>query len=306
MAQYTNRVKQSPFNGHYVAACSSGGSVLVFFNLTLFRNFTNSFHAKDFEWINENSMAIAGYDSTIRIVSTITGQIVRTINTAYQDQFVTSLKMLSNGIHLASGHGYYEACSPCSQTGNITIYNINTGSLIVTLPQEGQNVYNLELLSNGTLLASTNWEGVVIWNLTTNTRKFVLVGHTDYIYGLKEVSSDVLASASVDKTIILWNITTGLEIRTLFGHTSALFWAIDILSDGQTLISSSGGGGQSGNAYYTSSENPNQIKIWNWKTGECLNTIQPSDYYQYITGLSLIVLKPKKGKIIGIVFTYTI
>ena len=43
------------------------------------------------------------------------------------------------------------------------------------------------------------------------------------------------------------------------GHTSTIFWSLDLLNDGQTLVSGSG---------------DKTIKLWNWATGECLKTIE--------------------------------
>ena len=57
----------------------------------------------------------------------------------------------------------------------------------------------------------------------------------------------------------MWNIQNGSEIRTLKGHTSDILWSLDLLNDGQTLVSGS---------------EDKTIKLWDWTTGECLNTIE--------------------------------
>ena len=110
-----------------------------------------------------------------------------------------------------------------------------------------------------------------------DTQKFILNGHTNYVYGLKLLSFDILVSSSSDKTLKVWNTTSGLLIRTFTGHTSGTLWSLDLLSDGQTLVS----GGY----------NDQTIKLWNWKTGECLNTIN--------TGLGIRSLATIKSKIVS-------
>jgi WD40 repeat protein len=73
---------------------------------------------------------------------------------------------------------------------------------------------------------------------------------------LKQITSTILASGHFGQ-IKLWDFTSGQLIRNLTGHTSAIFWALDLMDNGQTLISG---------AYdYT-------IRKWNWKTGELLST----------------------------------
>ena len=282
-------MKQSPYDGRYIAVLFDGGQLSVIFNWIKFRNFTT--FVISFEWLNEDTLAIVGYEPVIQIVSIVTGQTLRTINTS---QLVSSLKLLSNGIHLASGHG--EIWPSNDNYGSISIYNIDNGSLGARLEGHYDSITNLELLSNGTLLASASMDQTVrIWNLTTTTCKFILEGHVGQVYGLIEVASDVIASSSLDTTIRLWNLTTGLEIRSLFGHNGLIYRSIGILGDGQTLVSGSSLGMYGSNDF---AWNKNQLKIWNWKSGECLNTItnvtNKTDFF-YVGVSSLIVLKPIKG-----------
>ena len=113
------------------------------------------------------------------------------------------------------------------------------------------------------MASSSGDETVRIWNLTTNTCKFILTGHTSYVYGLKQITSTILASGSHDRTIKLWDIPSGQLIRTLTGHTNWIYYSVDLLNNGQTLVSGSYGDGT--------------IKLWNWSMGECFSTIQTTD-----------------------------
>jgi WD40 repeat protein len=120
--------------------------------------------------------------------------------------------------------------------------------------------HDLVQLSADLLASSSRDKTVRIWNLTTNTCKFILAGHTYWVVGLKQITPSILASGSEDKTIKLWDTTTGQLIRTLTGHTDDIYYSVDLINNGQTLVSGSYGDGT--------------IKLWNWSTGECLSTIQ--------------------------------
>jgi WD40 repeat protein len=257
-----NRIKQSPFNTNYVATCSSDYTAKIWnvsssFNWSLIRTYSqHSSGVYALEWLDNDTLASASFD--IKLWSPTTGQTKLTIQT---NQWVTSLKLLNNIIHLAAG----------LQNGDINIYNINDGNLVSSLKGHTSWVYDLVQISDE-LLASSSYDRTVrIWNLTTNTCKFILIGHTSSVEGLKQITSNILASGSVERTIKLWNITSGQLIRTLTDHTSEIRRSVDLLNNGQTLVSGS---------YYET------IKLWNWSTGECFSTIQTTG--SYIHSLAVI------------------
>jgi hypothetical protein len=255
-SNYINRIKQSPFNTNtntnYVATCSLDKTVKIWnvsssFEWTLLTTYSQ--HSSDvwaLEWLDKDTLASAGSsDRTIKLWSPTTGQTKRTIQT---NQYVWSLKLLNTYIHLAAGLG-----------ADINIYNISDGSLVSSLKGHTSWVNDLVQLNNELLASSSLDKTVRIWNLTTNTCKFNLTGHTYGVRGLKQITPSILASGSLDQTIKLWNITSGQLIRTLTGHTDSIWWSVDLLNNGQTLVSCS----------YDET-----IKLWNWSTGECFSTIQ--------------------------------
>jgi WD40 repeat protein len=199
---------------------------------------------------------------TIKIWLISTGQTKLTIRTS---DAVVSIKLFSNGYHLACG----------LQIGNINIYDINNnGSLISTLVGHKYlyQINDLILLNSDLLASSSSDQTVRIWNLTTNSTKFILQGHSANVNGLKLVSSDILASGSSDYSIKLWNITNGQLIRNLTGHGNQILNSVDFLSNSQTLVSGGYGSDQS-------------IKIWNVTTGACLTS-----FYTELQIYSLSVL----------------
>ncbi len=243
-----------------MATCSDDNNVKIWNatttnNWSLMRTYTG--HTNPIfglEWIDQETIASGSTNNDIRIWSRSTGTNIRTINTGSK---VSCLKLLSNGIHLASG----------LDSGQVTIYNVNDGSLFRTLTGHSSLINDLALSNNGHLLASSSEDSkVCIWNLTTNTIKFTLTGHTSPVYGLKMISNEILASGSADKSIRLWNITSGNLIRTL-PNTNEIYWSVDLLNDAVTLVSGTFG---------------QKIELWNVNDGSLLGSI--------ITGMTIRTL----------------
>ena len=231
-----------------MATCSADYTVKIWnpnTNWTLIRTYTRHYNpVYELEWINEDT--IASCDTTIQIWSISKGSNQRTLIVG---DSVFSLKLLSNGYYLACG----------TRNGPIYIYDINTDDLISLLRGHTLQVNDLIQINNSTMASSSHDSTVRIWDLNTNTQKFILNGHTHQVLSLKLLSFDILASGgSSDSTIKIWNTTSGELIRNITGHTWWIYRSLDLMNDGQTLVSGSW---------------DKTIKLWNWKTGECLNTI---------------------------------
>ena len=270
------RTKESPFmnynNGeYYVATSSFDNSVRIWsqFKWTFIQTYSQHSSAVfGMEWLDADTLASCGNsDKTIKIWSLSSGQTKRTITTT--TNYFRSLKLLNNKIHLATGGG-----SP----SDINIYNINDGSLVSTLQGHTAGINDLVQISDSDLLASSSGDSTVrIWNLTMNTCKFILNGHIYGVYALKQISSDLIASGSYEE-IKVWNITDGTLIRTLTGHMGGIYWSLDLINFGETLVSVDF-------SFYGA------LKTWDWKTGQCLSTIQTNSYIY-----SLAVLNSNESK----------
>ena len=267
-----NRIKQSPFNKIYVASCSNDARVNVWnSNMDWNKVQTYTGHSKAvlaLDFINEDTIVSGGFDQTIQTWSISTGLTQRTIQVGSD---VLSLKVLNNRFYVACGLG----------NGDINIYNINNGNLISILKSHNGQVFDLILINDGNSLVSSSKDGTLkIWNLITNAPISTLTGHSDWVIGLKILSPNIIASCSLDTTIKLWNTTSAQLIRTLKGHTSNLYWSLDLLDDGETLVSGS---------------EDQTIKFWNWKTGQLLNSVNTGTRIYALNTITSNAPKPKKS-----------
>jgi WD40 repeat protein len=262
-----NQIKQLA-NG-YIVTCSSDKTVKIWDpSITpwrLIRNYTgHTDSVQSFEVISTDLIASGSKDGTIQIWSVNTGELQKTIQTL---STVSRLKLLSNGFYLAA----------ILFQNILNIFDINTGGNVNFLTGHTGIVWDLELIGDTNLLASSSDDlAIRLWDLTTQTCRFILTGHTDAVYGLKSISSEVLASGSLDNTIKLWNITNGTLIRTLTGHTSSILWSIDMLNSVEILV--------------TGSIDQNII-MWNYTTAEVLKTKNTSLFIQSMVAYKTISSK---------------
>lgn len=215
-------------------------------NWNLLRAYTDHTSAVyDIEFIDVDLVATGSSDQTIKMWLISTGVTSMTINVGTP---IRSIKLLSNGIHMACG----------TTNGPIYVYNVNTGGLIYNLIGHTTNVFDFVQIEFDFLASSSQDNTIRLWNLTTQTSKFILSGHSQGATGLKLISPNQLTSGSFDTTLKLWDITSGQLIKTFTGHSNQVIWSVILLNDGLTLVSGS---------------LDQTVKLWNISTGLCLRTI---------------------------------
>ena len=208
------------------------------------------------EYIDKDTLVSGAQDYSIQIWSISTGATIRKIRTEnFCNGFSDfSLKLLSNGIYLASG----------LFDGRIKIWNITDGSLVSIINGKwtnsaiGNGVNDLVMIDNQTLAASFGDGYVRIFDLTTNSLKFnISVSGSGGVFGLKLISSGILATGSSDYNLKLLNTKNGIQMGLLYSHKNSIYFSVDLLSD-QIIVSGS---------------NDRTIKFWNLTTNKIFNSI---------------------------------
>ena len=267
-----NNIKQFTNSPYYFVTCGTTDKTVKIWLATqngswnLKRTyFGHSQGVYGLEIINDALIASGSLDGTIQIWSSLNGALQRKIDSNGAYVFM-SLKLLSNGVYLASG----------LLTGNINIYSIATGILIATMIGHTGTVTVLSLITSNLLASAGQDKTVRIWDPTTYGPIFTLNGHNETIWGLKVISSDILASASIDNTVKLWNISSGTLIKTLANHSFRLYNTVDLYIQPNILITGSW---------------DQTIKLWDIDTGQVLRTVNDNNTL-YVGSLAVFDLIP--------------
>jgi WD40 repeat protein len=140
-----------------------------------------------------------------------------------------------NAVAIAPDH---QTIASASQDKTICLWNINTKTLLFTLPEKARINTVAFHPSNAELLASgCHDRAVQLWNLQTRQAKS-FIGHRHAVNAVAwSPDGKVLASGSSDKTVKLWNVEGNL-IATLEGHRLAVN-AIAFSPQGNIILSAS-------------------------------------------------------------------
>ena len=106
--------------------------------------------------------------------------------------------------------------------GNIMIWNESTGQLIHKIKAHREPIFDLKLSNDGTLLASSAWDGVInLWNTATWDRYKYVYNEGNSAYEIEFTANDAyLVSALLDKSLQLLEVETGRFATELVGHTN--------------------------------------------------------------------------------------
>ena len=178
---------------------------------------------------NPSLLASGGYDNTVRLWNTQSGETLHTLNN--HDGNIRSVAFSPDGSILASS----------SDDKTIQLWNAQTGQRIGVLKGHKAAVRSVTFSPpDGRLLASGSEDKTIrLWTVETGALHKILQGHQEAVRSVA-FSSDgrLLASGSEDKTVRLWTVKTGECQTVLEGHTRPL-WSVAFSPDGQFL--SSGG-----------------------------------------------------------------
>ena len=219
--------------------------------------------APDGSWL-----ASAGWDGTVRIWDTATGQERVVLSGHVDPVVVAAVAVAPDGSWLAtasadrmvriwdtatgqeravlSGHDgwvYAVAVAPdgswlasASGDGTVRIWDAANGKEQAVLFGHTLRVYAVAVAPDGSWLASGGWDGKVrIWDTATWQQRAVLSGHTREVKAAAVApDGSWLATASGDRTVRIWDTATRQERAVLFGHTREVK-AVAVAPDGSWL-----------------------------------------------------------------------
>jgi WD40 repeat protein len=168
-----------------------------------------------------------------------------------------------NGKYLAAGIGYLAQLAP-SQPGEVRVWDVNTGNLVLTLAGHTFWATDVTFSPDSTRLASASADRTVrVWEVPEGRELLTLRGHTGWVRSVAfSPDGQTLASAGDDQVIRLWNAATGTETNTFRGHTKGVL-AVAYSPDGEHLASAGGGPGNAG-----------EVRIWDTTTHQAARTFQ--------------------------------
>lgn len=137
----------------------------------------------------------------------------------------------------ADGQRLVVAAGEAGLFGEVSIWNVDQGTLLHRIRGHRNSLYAAKLSHNGSLLATSSYDrDVKLWNTTNGEEVATLSGHNDAVYDLAFSPDDrLLATASGDRTVKLWDTTTHQRIDT-FGESTKELYTVVFSPDGQRIV----------------------------------------------------------------------
>lgn len=197
-----------------------------------------------------------------------TGQIANTITRSRPNQSnpITSVAITSNGQTLITG----------SNQG-IELWDINTGRLVLSLPESG-DANAIAISPDSRTLVSGHLDNTVrVWDLRNgNLVHNLQAGERGFIVESVAISPDGnTIAAGTYREIRLWNLERGIRQRTIVAHCDLCYvYDLAFTPDGRGIVSTSEDG----------------TKIWNIADGTLLRTLDESAKTLALSGDRTLIL----------------
>ncbi|MCT7966161.1 trypsin-like peptidase domain-containing protein [Laspinema sp. D1] len=200
---------------------------------------------------NKQILVSGDQQGQVMIWNLRTGQIANTLTRSRPNQSnpITSVAITANGQTLITG----------SNQG-IELWDINTGRLVLTLPESGE-ANAIAISPDSRTLVSGHLDNTVkVWNLLNGNLVHTLeAGERGFIVESVAISPDgQTIAAGTYREIRLWNLERGIRQRTIEAHCDLCYvYDLAFTPDGTGIVSTSEDG----------------TKIWNIADGTLLRTL---------------------------------
>jgi WD40 repeat protein len=228
----------------------------------------------------------AGYDKTVRVWSTSSGELVRTIrgeNGEGPGGRIYAAALSDGDQFLAVGGwlGKYAKTGGGNRNDahQIRVLDFYSGNTVRVLAGHSDVVLSLAFSRHGRRLVSGGADRMArVWDASTGRIDLTLGGHSDGVSAVAFAPDDsAVATASLDKTVRLWDVTSGRLIASLSGH-GAPVQAVAFTPDGRYLLSGS---------------MDRTIRMWDARTGAFLKVLA-----QQGSGVSSLSITPDGRRVV--------
>ncbi|WP_133511929.1 AAA-like domain-containing protein [Candidatus Thiosymbion oneisti] len=142
----------------------------------------------------------------------------------------------------------------------IRFCDVTTGETVRSWPAHDEYIWDLDLLSDGKLLASASGDKTVkLWDVVSGEELAKLEGHTKWVNGVAfSPDGKLLASTGGDGSLRLWEVTSGWALRTLFEGENRTA-SVAFSPDGKNIIAA---------------VDDRTLKLFDVATGQLLRTLR--------------------------------
>jgi WD40 repeat protein len=184
----------------------------------------------------------ASKDSTLRLWNAATGENLVTLSGAWNRH---SCALSTDGTLIASGGGD-------SQTGDIQLWDVETGNMICSLPGNRKAVSSCEFSREGRRILSGSYDGMITIREAATGRVVKEISTPDWVNQCRYSPDErLIVSAGRDGNVRIFEADTGTEVALLSGHCGGVDGCM-FSPDGKLVASTA--------ENYT-------LKVWDVKSG---------------------------------------
>lgn len=174
-------------------------------------------------------------DKTVWLCQAATGNSLRMLTS--HEETVLSIALSADCRLVGTGTGTFGSrFSTVPSSGTASVWDVQTGSCLRTLPGHEGPVRDLAFSPDGRMLATASKRLSRLWDVQTGTCLHTLAGHEHDVSDITfSPDGRTLASCS-HESVRLWNVQTGECLCSLDGHDK-LILSVAFSLDGRTLAS---------------------------------------------------------------------